>query len=94
VEAIRSALTGRQAAEVTSEHYPLISSSSVKVRFQMEKGCVEVTHRILAAGISITDDIGSAQDVQMAIKGLRGMDVRRGPMHNDRGLHGLAVTRS
>src|SRR5262245_3822995 len=26
--------------------------------------------------------------------GLRGMDVRRGPMHNDRGLHGLAVTRS
>jgi len=30
----------------------------------------------------------------MAIKGLRGMDVRRGPMHNDRGLHGLAVTRS
>ena len=29
-----------------------------------------------------------------AIKGLRGIDVRRGPMHNDRGVHGLAFTRS
>ena len=35
-----------------------------------------------------------ARCVQVAIKGLRGMDVRRGPMQNDRGLHGLAVTRS
>ena len=35
-----------------------------------------------------------ARCVQVATKGLRGMDVRRGPMHNDRGLHGLAVTRS
>jgi hypothetical protein len=30
----------------------------------------------------------------VGIKGLYGMDVRRGPMHNERGLHGLAVTRS
>jgi hypothetical protein len=30
----------------------------------------------------------------IAIRGLRGMDVRRGPVHNDRSLHGLAVTRS
>jgi len=29
---------------------------------------------------------------RMAIKGLRGMDVRRGPMHNDRGFDGFAVT--
>jgi len=35
-----------------------------------------------------------AERVQVAIKGLRGMDVRCGPMHNDRGFHGLAVTRS
>jgi NAD(P)-dependent dehydrogenase (short-subunit alcohol dehydrogenase family) len=35
-----------------------------------------------------------AERVQVAIKGLRGMDVRCGPMHNDGGLHGLAVTRS
>ena len=35
-----------------------------------------------------------ARCVRVAIKGLRGMDVRRGRMHNDRGLHGLAVTRS
>jgi hypothetical protein len=27
-------------------------------------------------------------------RGLRGMDVRRGPVHNERGLHELAVTRS
>jgi hypothetical protein len=26
--------------------------------------------------------------------GLRGVDVGRGPMHNDRDLHGLAVTKS
>ena len=32
--------------------------------------------------------------VKVSIKGLRRMDVRRGPMHNDRDLHGLAVTRS
>jgi len=37
---------------------------------------------------------GVARCVQAAIKGLRGMDVRRGPMHNHRGVHGLAVTRS
>jgi len=32
-----------------------------------------------------------ARCAQVAIKGLRGMDVRCGPMHNDRGFHGLAV---
>ena len=32
--------------------------------------------------------------VKVSIKGLRRMDVRRGPMHNDRDLHGPAVTRS
>ena len=30
---------------------------------------------------------------KVAKKGLRRMDVGSGPMHNDRGLHGLAVTR-
>ena len=35
-----------------------------------------------------------AERVKVSIKGLRRMDVRRGPMHNDRDLHGLAVTRS
>ena len=29
-----------------------------------------------------------ARCVQVAIKGLRGMDVRCSPMHNDRGFHG------
>jgi len=35
-----------------------------------------------------------AERVKVSIKGLRRMDVRRGPMHNGRDLHGLAVTRS
>ena len=35
-----------------------------------------------------------AERVKVSSKGLRRMDVRRGPMHNDRDLHGLAVTRS
>ena len=35
-----------------------------------------------------------AERLKVSIKGLRRMDVRRGPMHNDRDLHGLAVTRS
>jgi hypothetical protein len=35
-----------------------------------------------------------ARRVQVAIIGLRRMDVRPGPMHNQRGIHGLAATRS
>ena len=35
-----------------------------------------------------------AERVKVSIKGLRRMDVRRGPMHNDRDLYGPAVRRS
>jgi len=78
--------------------YALLAMTSV-ARYRGEQGLALEQRSPITATPWISSIIPGGADqllarrVQVAIEGLRGMDVRCGPMHNDR-LHGLAVTKS
>src|SRR5215831_10901250 len=69
---------------------------NVATRFIIYRGTASFTARSVQGPLRhlVASSTILAERVKVSIKGLRRMDVRRGPMHNDRDLHGLAVTRS